>query len=76
MKKMFANAVLSGAIGVLIFIIVLVASLFLSSLVFWGIGHFVCWAFTIPFDFTFWHGVACALVVLVLNMLFGNRSKK
>ena len=57
-------------------IAIIVSVLGLQGLIFWGIGSFVCWAFAIPFTFTFWHGLAIALILSCLEGLFTINIKK
>ncbi len=54
----------------LIAILIVILSIGLEGLVFWGIGSFICWAFAIPFAFTFWHGCAAAMIVSILQSIF------
>lgn len=42
----------------------------IPALILWGVGYFVCWAFAIPFLFTFWHGLAVELILMVIGGLF------
>ena len=61
---------LAFLIAILIVILVVAAIIGLEGLVFWGIGSFICWAFAIPFAFTFWHGYAAAMIVSILQGIF------
>lgn len=65
-------------IATLIIILVVAALIGLEGLIFWGIGTFVCWAFAIPFVFTFWHGCALAMIFTILQSIFkaNNNSTK
>jgi len=47
----------------------------LYSFIIWGVGCFACWAFDIPFEFAFKHGLVCSLAINLLDPLFGGRSK-
>lgn len=66
----------------MILIIILLALLLvaviigLQGLIYWGIGYFVCWAFSIPFVFTYWHGLAIAFIVSTLSSIFNRDSIK
>lgn len=51
-----------------IFIVAIVVGI--QALVYWGIGSFICWAFAIPFTFTFWHGLAVAFIISTLTGIF------
>lgn len=51
-------------------LVILAALIAIEGLVYWGIGAFVCWAFAIPFTFTFAHGVALALIATILSGIF------
>lgn len=44
----------------------------LSGLMFWGIGLFIIWAFSIAFTWTFWHGLAVAFIVWILSSIFSK----
>ena len=46
----------------------------LQGLVYWGMGAFICWAFNIPFEWGFIHGIALAFIVSILTTIF-NRDK-
>ena len=46
----------------------------LQGLVYWGMGAFICWAFNIPFEWGFIHGIALAFIVSILATIF-NRDK-
>lgn len=65
---------IGSLIAILIFLLVLAAVLGLEGLMFWGVGSFVCWAFAIPFVFTFWHGCAAALIFTILQGIFKNNN--
>jgi len=67
---------IAGLISILVILLVVAAILGLEGLVFWGIGSFVCWAFAIPFVFTFWHGCAIALIAGILQGIFKNTQKE
>ena len=50
-------------IGLFILIFCLVLGCYgLGGLVWWGVGNFFIWAFNINFVWTYWHGLAMALV--------------
>ena len=51
----------------------IIAGFLLSGLIYWGIGAFVVWAFSINFIWTFWHGLALAFITWVLAGIF-NRN--
>ena len=42
----------------------------LQGLVYWGMGAFICWAFNIPFEWGFVHGIALAFIVSILSTIF------
>lgn len=53
--------------------ILIMAMLFsLSALIFWGLGSLIIWVFKINFVWTFWHGLVCALVFVLLKEIFGK----
>ncbi len=54
--------------------ILIMAILFsLSALIFWGLGSLIIWVFKINFVWTFWHGLVCALVFVLLKEIFGGK---
>lgn len=55
---------------IILAILLFVLIMGVQALIYWGIGSFICWAFSIPFTFTFWHGMAIALIVSVLTGIF------
>lgn len=61
---------------ILIFLIMLVAIFAFCGLIWWGIGSFVVWAFGINFVWTFWHGLAIALIVNSLSGLITIKTKE
>lgn len=61
---------------VLIFLIAVAIMYGLAGLVLWGIGSFIVWAFGIAFTFTFWHGLAIALIISILTGIFGGKNGK
>lgn len=65
MKKLLL--VLGTIIGA---ILIYAFCLGLSSLIFWGIGNLIVWIFKIHYDWTIWHGLACALVFVLLKEIF------
>ena len=60
----------------IIFIVLVIAAFIvgIQGLVYWGIGSFICWAFAIPYTFTFWQGIAIAIVISILGGLIKGRS--
>lgn len=61
---------------ILLVILILAVVLALQGLIYWGIGAFICWAFSIPFVFTFWHGLAISLIVSTISGIFNKDSIK
>lgn len=62
--------------SILIALIVLLALLIgigTSSLIFWGLGSLVIWVFKINYVWTFWHGLVCTLLFLVLKGIFNRK---
>lgn len=57
-------------IAILCCIVGLLIGFGLSGLMFWGIGSFIIWAFSIAFTWTFWHGLAVAFIVWILSSIF------
>lgn len=73
MKSLFG---LLGAGGLAIFVVVIayiIAAAFLG-LIFWGIGSFIVWAFSIPYNWTYLHGVATYLIIWTLQRIFKKDS--
>lgn len=65
---------IGSLIGILVIILGVAALIGLEGLIIWGIGSFVCWAFAIPFVFTFWHGCAIVLVLAILKGIFQRNN--
>jgi len=65
---------IGSLIAILIIILGIAAIIGLEGLIFWGIGTFICWAFAIPFVFTFWHGCAIVLVLAILKGIFQRNN--
>lgn len=51
-------------------ILIIAILLSLSALIFWGLGNLVILVFSIDFVWTFWHGLVCALVFILLKEIF------
>ena len=45
----------------------------LSALIFWGLGNLIIWVLKINYIWTFWHGLVCALVFILLKEIFGGK---
>lgn len=58
---------------ILIIAIVVAFIIGIQGLIYWGIGSFICWAFSIPYVFTFWQGIAIAFVVSILGGIFKGK---
>lgn len=58
---------LLGLVVALIIISILYA---FAGLIWWGIGSFIVWAFGISFAWTYWHGVATAIIVSIVASIF------
>jgi len=54
-------------------ILIITFLLSLSALIFWGLGNFIIWAFGIKFVWTFWQGLVCVLVFVLLKEIFGGK---
>lgn len=65
---------IGSLIAILVILLVAAAIIGLEGLIFWGIGTFICWAFAIPFVFTFWHGCAVTLIAGILQGIFKNNN--
>lgn len=46
-------------------ILIIAILLSLSAFIFWGLGNLIIW--------TFWHGLVCALVFILLKEIFGGK---
>lgn len=58
-------------IGAILLVMLMVAAVYgIEGLIYWGIGSFICWAFKIPFEFTFVHGIAIAFIIEALKSIF------
>ena len=56
-------------LGILIGILVVLG---IFSLVFWGVGSLIVWIFGINYTWTFFHGVACSIVYILLRNFFSK----
>ena len=65
-KLLFVLGTLLGSI------IIIAVNFGLSSLIFWGLGALIVWVFKIKYTWTFWHGLVCALVFVLLKEIFGK----
>jgi hypothetical protein len=45
----------------------------LSALIFWGLGNLIIWVLKINYIWTFWHGLVCELVFILLKEIFGGK---
>lgn len=45
----------------------------LSALIFWGLGNLIIWVLKINYIWTFWHGLVCELVFILLKETFGGK---
>lgn len=55
---------------ILLALLLIVLAFGFSGLVLWGIGSFIIWAFGISFAWTYWHGLAVAFIIWILNSTF------
>lgn len=55
---------------ILLALLLIVLAFGFSGLVMWGIGSFIAWAFGISFVWTYWHGLAVAFIIWILNSTF------
>ena len=55
---------------ILLALLLIVLAFGFSGLVLWGIGSFIIWAFGISFVWTYWHGLAVAFIIWILNSTF------
>lgn len=46
----------------------------INALIYWGIGCFIINVFAIEYVWTFWHGLAFTLVVIILKSIFSGDS--
>jgi hypothetical protein len=54
-------------------ILIIAVLLSLSALMFWGLGNLIIFIFGIKYTWTFWHGLVCALVFILLKEIFGRK---
>lgn len=59
-----------GIILMAIGIIILVIGI--DGIIFWGLGLFVIRVFHIYFTWTFWHGISCGILWILLKELFSR----
>ncbi len=69
MKKLFELLGAGGIAIVAVIIAFIIAAAFLG-LIFWGIGSFIVWTFQIPYNWTYFHGVATYLIIWILQRIF------
>ena len=60
----------------LVVILAIVLMIGLQGLIYWGMGAFICWAFKIPFEFHFIHGIALAFIISILGTIFQRGGSK
>lgn len=51
-------------------LIIVVALFAIGGLFFWGIGNFVCYAFKINYNWTFFCGLAVQIIAFILTSIF------
>ena len=74
--KDVVKSILIG-LGVVVVVVGILALVFgLLGLIWWGLGAFIIWAFAIDFTWTFWHGLATAIILNTLGGIFGITVKK
>lgn len=56
----------------LFLIFIMLFGIFLSTLIFWGIGNLAVFVFSISYDWTIWHGLLCALLFTLLKEMFSK----
>ena len=59
---------------IILAILIVILSFVLSSLFFWGIGCLVINVFGITYTWTFLHGLCTAIIVWILNSIFGEKK--
>ena len=69
MKSFLKFLAASGVASIIIVISFLIAFA-IMGLVFWGIGSFIIWTFSIPYNWTYLHGVATALIIWTVKKIF------
>lgn len=65
--------------GAILLAMLIVAAVYgIEGFIYWGVGSFICWAFKIPFEFTFVHGIAIAFIIetlkSILRVVIPNRD--
>lgn len=58
--------------AILIGIIFLCAILGIGSLIFWGLGLLIVKVFGLTYVWTFWHGLVCEIIYIILKEIFGK----
>ena len=73
MKPLLKFLVASGIASIIICIAFIIAFA-IMGLIFWGIGSFIVWAFSIPYNWTYLHGIATALIICVVKKIFKRET--
>ena len=57
-------------LGILMMILAHIIGWTIGGIVFWGLGNFAIWVFKVDYVWTFWHGLLCEFVYIVLSEIF------
>ncbi len=59
-------------IGILLAILLFLGMIGIFTLIFWGLGNLVIWAFKIDFTWEIWHGLVVAIIYMILRGIFSK----
>lgn len=59
-------------IEVLLIILLFLGMIGISTLIFWGLGNLVIWAFKIDFRWEIWHGLIITFLYMILRGIFSK----
>lgn len=57
-------------LAILIMILAHIIGWAIGAIVFWGLGKFTIWVFKIGYVWTYWHGLLCEFVYIIMNEIF------
>ena len=59
-------------IGILLAILLFLGMIGIFTLIFWGLGNLVIWAFKIDFTWEIWHGLIVTFIYMILRGIFSK----
>lgn len=59
-------------ITLLLAILMFLGMIGISTLIFWGLGNLVIWAFKIDFTWEIWHGLIVTFLYMILRGIFSK----